>query len=357
VAENPAQRLTGKFWSMSPRLDMILPEAPRQGLGLTRGLRPDVLLPQRLIGPMIAPVPPSLLLGLVRLIEQETGCKLNYDDLTGVLLQQIPELALPKENRQHITTLCQWAKSSTKGEDRCILCKIASNRRALSCANGYMGRCYLGLTDLVQPLEVEGRVLGVFYLGSVRIQEHLAASEQAVRDYCRRAGREPDEALAAWRQVPCIREQDLVAKRAWLAWLAEWMRQVIREKSVHPERMRRDLRAHRTRRYLLVPVTITRAIEYVHHHLDEPLKALAVASEVGCSPSHFSRLFHLTIGTTFGAYVTEQRLARARSLLKLRNMRIGEVAAACGFSDQNHFNRAMKRSSGLTPREYRQVSS
>jgi AraC-like DNA-binding protein/ligand-binding sensor protein len=339
---------------MSPRLDTLLHEAPRKGARLTHESHPDS---NKLFGSMHDPAPPSLLLGIVRLIEQETGCRLNFDDLTGVLSHQITDLALPRENRQHITPLCLWSKSSREGEDRCILCKIASNRRALSSASGYMGCCYLGLTDLVQPLEIEGRVLGVFYLGSVRVEEHLEASEQAVRAYCRRTGRGPDEALAAWRQVPTIREKDLIAKRGWLTWLAEWMQQMIREKAVHPETMRRDLRAHRTRRYQLMPVTITRAMDYVRHHLDEPLKASAVASEVGCSPSHFSRLFHLTIGTTFGAYVTEQRLARARSLLKLRNMRIGEVAAACGFSDQNHFNRALKRSSGLTPREYRQNSS
>ena len=302
----------------------------------------------------VNPAPPSLLVHLVRLIEGETGCRFSFDDLTGVLSQQIPDLILPQDCRAHVTSLCRWAKSTAAGEQRCVMCKIASNRRALSHPSGYIGRCYLGLTDLVKPLHVEGRMLGVFYLGSVRIEEQLEAGELAVRAYCHRTGREVEEALKAWRAVPVIRAQELAAKREWLSWLADWVQRIIQDQCIHPEMLRRDLRAHLTRRYGLMPVAICRAMDHVRVHLEESLKAAAVAALVGCSPSHFSRLFHQSVGIPFGTYVTEQRLARARGLLKLPAMRIGEVAAASGFSDQNHFNRAFKRFGGMTPQQYRQ---
>ena len=61
-------------------------------------------------------------------------------------------------------------------------------------------------------------------------------------------------------------------------------------------------------------------------------------------------------GMTFSERVLELRLQRARTMLMdLRHdrMKVGEIAAACGFNEIPHFNRCFRRRFGMTPTQSR----
>lgn len=72
----------------------------------------------------------------------------------------------------------------------------------------------------------------------------------------------------------------------------------------------------------------------------------------GLTPSHFVRSFSRHYGMTPHAYLLNQRIRHARTLLK-RGEPLAEVALASGFADQAHFQRQFKRRVAATPGHYR----
>ncbi|RZS46685.1 helix-turn-helix domain-containing protein [Sphaerotilus mobilis] len=92
-----------------------------------------------------------------------------------------------------------------------------------------------------------------------------------------------------------------------------------------------------------------RIIEHIHDHLGDDLSIVALAREVDLSPHHFAQCFKASMGMTPHRYVLQQRLARARTLLKTTSMPIAEMALALGFSSQSHFTQVFRAHGGITP--------
>ena len=95
------------------------------------------------------------------------------------------------------------------------------------------------------------------------------------------------------------------------------------------------------------------ALDHVEAHLHEDLDMSQVASAVGMSYSHFSRLFKARTGEGFGQYVLGRRMRRARRMLEQPGMRVSEVAYAVGYRNHKHFSRAFREYFGQTPTQYR----
>lgn len=97
--------------------------------------------------------------------------------------------------------------------------------------------------------------------------------------------------------------------------------------------------------------------EAIRHYIDEnyasPLSRESVAQAFYISPNYLSHLFANTGSTGFNAYLNHIRLEHARLLLKSYDMKINEVAHACGFVDSNYFCRLFRKTTERTPSEYR----
>jgi AraC family transcriptional regulator len=53
-------------------------------------------------------------------------------------------------------------------------------------------------------------------------------------------------------------------------------------------------------------------------------------------------------------YLLQQRVERAKQLLKQRNLSIVDIAFQCGFNSQSHFTRCFRKWTGITPKAYQQ---
>lgn len=81
-----------------------------------------------------------------------------------------------------------------------------------------------------------------------------------------------------------------------------------------------------------------------------PLSELA--SRVGYQPGYLNRRLKESCGLTLGQLRAQRILAEAEKRL-VRGLRVGEVAAALGFTDQNYFARWFKRQTGNPPTYHR----
>lgn len=94
-------------------------------------------------------------------------------------------------------------------------------------------------------------------------------------------------------------------------------------------------------------------IEYIDAHLDEEIKLVGLAELVDMSQYYFAQLFKQSMGITPYQYVLQQRVERAKQLLKYQDMAITDVALSCGFANQSHFTKHFRKLTGITPKTYR----
>ncbi len=99
---------------------------------------------------------------------------------------------------------------------------------------------------------------------------------------------------------------------------------------------------------------LRRVMEYIEDNLGNELGLETLAATAEFSEFHFSRMFKLRTGLTPHAYVTERRVARAKELLAHSKTSIKEISVQLGFVDQAHMTTVFKRSTGTTPKKFRE---
>ena len=103
----------------------------------------------------------------------------------------------------------------------------------------------------------------------------------------------------------------------------------------------------------LAPHRLQRVLACIEARLAEPIQVRELADEIHMSPFHFARMFKLSTGHAPHAYITRQRMDRARALLATTQLPLLEVAARVGYQTQAHFTGVFHRYVGTTPRVYR----
>jgi AraC family transcriptional regulator len=98
---------------------------------------------------------------------------------------------------------------------------------------------------------------------------------------------------------------------------------------------------------------LTQVLEYIQTYLDREIKLAHLAALVGMSQYYFCRLFKRSMGVAPYQYMLQQRVERAKQLLKQNELAIAEIALACGFKNQSHLTTIFRKSTGITPRVFR----
>lgn len=105
----------------------------------------------------------------------------------------------------------------------------------------------------------------------------------------------------------------------------------------------------------LSPPARRRVMDLVEAHLDDPLTLDRLAAEARLSTFHFAKMFRISFGLPPHRYLSARRIERAKRLLRTEQP-LGEVALACGYGSQSHFNRIFKAATDRTPGEWRRWS-
>jgi AraC family transcriptional regulator len=103
----------------------------------------------------------------------------------------------------------------------------------------------------------------------------------------------------------------------------------------------------------LAPHLRRQLVDYIEHHLAEPVSLGELASICALSEYHFARMFRESFGLPPHQYVLARRLNYARQLLRAGQQPLGGIAMACGFASASHFNNRFRQAMGATPGEYR----
>ncbi len=103
----------------------------------------------------------------------------------------------------------------------------------------------------------------------------------------------------------------------------------------------------------LPPHKLSQVLEYIQTYLDREIKLADLTSLVGMSRYYFCRLFKRSLGVAPYQYVLQQRVERAKQLLKQNELSICEIAFMCGFKDQSHLTTVFRKFTGITPKVFK----
>jgi len=98
--------------------------------------------------------------------------------------------------------------------------------------------------------------------------------------------------------------------------------------------------------------------EMIQDHIDTSLSLKELSKDLDINPSYLSREFSKHFDNlSFGDYIRKQRIEKAIELMKNPSYSLTDVAYLTGFSDQSHFTRIFKKTTGNNPSEYRKKIS
>lgn len=99
-------------------------------------------------------------------------------------------------------------------------------------------------------------------------------------------------------------------------------------------------------------------IEHIHHLEDDKfIFSEIIAEELNREYSQLSKLFSATEGITIERYVILQKTEKVKELLVYNQLNLSEIADKMGYSSVAHLSSQFKKTTGMTPSEFKAMSS
>lgn len=100
-------------------------------------------------------------------------------------------------------------------------------------------------------------------------------------------------------------------------------------------------------------IYVAHAVRYIQNHYSEPIRIDDIARYVGLNRSYLSTLFKKHTGLSPLKFLQNFRITRAAHLLSMTQLSIASIAFSCGYQEPESFHKIFRKSTGLSPSQYR----
>lgn len=98
-------------------------------------------------------------------------------------------------------------------------------------------------------------------------------------------------------------------------------------------------------------------VNYIRHHISEPITVEKMAEALFMSRPYLSRKFKEETGESLTDFILYEKTEEAKRLLRYSDKPITAISSYLGFSSPSHFSRVFKARVCITPGEYRKSTS
>ncbi|MFW5996257.1 MAG: response regulator transcription factor [Halanaerobiaceae bacterium] len=98
---------------------------------------------------------------------------------------------------------------------------------------------------------------------------------------------------------------------------------------------------------------LARAKKYIEKNYHRNISLDDIAEHAAISPNYLSKLFKEKMEINIVDYLTNVRIDQAKNLLETTSLPIKQIAYRVGYNDPNYFSKVFKKTTSLTPTNYR----
>jgi len=98
---------------------------------------------------------------------------------------------------------------------------------------------------------------------------------------------------------------------------------------------------------------VKEVLEFIKEHYAEQISLTEMAEHVHVSKEYLCRIFHMLSDVSPVEYLNRYRIQQSTVLLLQADVRISDIALACGFNHSSYFGKMFLNYMGCTPTEYR----
>lgn len=106
-------------------------------------------------------------------------------------------------------------------------------------------------------------------------------------------------------------------------------------------------------RYTQFPLAYQLRLYIDENYEKEDLSLQGIAEQFSVSESYLCVIFKKAFDYTINQYIIDRRIEKAKDYLKNSNKKIKEISDLVGYRDCNYFIRIFKKTTGITPADYR----
>lgn len=100
-------------------------------------------------------------------------------------------------------------------------------------------------------------------------------------------------------------------------------------------------------------ILIYEAEKFIDENFEKGITVSEVTKNIGVSLSYLSRIFREETGNTLINYINQKKIEKAKVYLRSTDKKIYEIASALGFENTTYFSYFFKKSTGMSPKEYK----
>lgn len=98
---------------------------------------------------------------------------------------------------------------------------------------------------------------------------------------------------------------------------------------------------------------IGKSVEHIKDNYKSRISLQEISDVAGLSKYHFTRAFKKVMGISFSDYLNHLRVKKSEETLLSLEINISEVAYSVGFNSLRQYERAFKKTVGITPLDFR----
>ncbi len=237
---------------------------------------------------------------------------------------------------EHIAPFCQIIRTSPEALNACLCCDKNACEQASRQHAPYTYCCHAGLTECIVPIYLGNIVIGYLFFGQVFSYPTHEEGWKSIRERCLPYGLDMDALRDALYQQPVISEEYISSASHIMRSVAAYLC-MERMVSLHQKEL---------------PVQID---DYITSHYTENISARTICDHFQIGRTLLYEISEQNYGIGIAEHIRNLRIEKAKILLvEHPELRISEIAVACGFDDYNYFITVFKRLVGKPPRQFRQ---
>lgn len=229
----------------------------------------------------------------------------------------------------HPNFYCQKIKATCMRN--CLRQQMLVKKKALNCKKPFFGSCYAGVYEYISPI-IENNV----YYGFISVTGYQSPSSRSFIN--------PE--LSKLHKIYEKSLKTEVPSKEFLEKLIAPLKNSFKLLTYYYDI--NEIKAKNNHDYLYQTI-----LRYVSENYLRPLTMPIIAEELHYSVSYLSHIFKERNSLSIMQYAQHLKIKKAKDFLRSTDKSVAEISELLGFQDSNYFSAVFKKSTGLSPRNYR----